>query len=227
MLVWASAAGIFSTLAKLGQFNWSALMLNEASCKLLRSQTAPTSAQGFHIYGNKWAIIVKPPVRGDNREPFSCRKEWRLLWQHIWAHKCKFSLCRKNAPHWQLLHCWLFFMFHVSCLGCLSWRWGYSDLLQMKSRTLSVLTGPAVCLWGRITVLSTLDCGTSAFRTQKIFFADIAKMLMLDSENPVVDAESMLRPRGHWYTIDHANSWTLGRSLRLVVSTRQKDKWTR
>lgn len=40
MLVQASAAGIFSTAAKLGQFSWSILMLKKASCKLPRRHSS-------------------------------------------------------------------------------------------------------------------------------------------------------------------------------------------
>jgi len=66
------------------------------------------------------------------------------------------------------------------------------------------------------------------WRLSKIFLANIAKRLMLDSENPVADSESMLisdkaiRDGAIDATIDHVKLLTVGRYLRrLVMSTRQ------
>lgn len=163
----------------------------------------------------------KPPVRGDSRENcFHAERNEGCFGHIFWAYKCQFSLCRNNAPHWQNYCTSDYFSCIISRLFELAMS--YSDLLQMKSRALSVLTQ-----------YLQFDC-EAASQCYPHWIAEHQHLILEDFlcwycqradvrlREPCCwrwKHAKAIRDRAIDATIDHANSWTVSKKTGDVYST--------
>ncbi|GJN15492.1 hypothetical protein PR202_gb02413 [Eleusine coracana subsp. coracana] len=190
-----SSADICSTWAKLGQFSWSTLMLKESLLQAARK--APTSALGFRIQCNKWAIIV------------------RLLLGEIPERTVFMQKGMKKAltPYFELTN--------AVRVGDLEL---FKSVADKFASTFSADRTRNLIVRLRHNVIRT-GLRNISISYSRISLSDIAKKLRLDSKDPVADAESIvakaIRDGAIDATIDHANGWMVSKETGDVYSTNE------
>nr|CAB3454094.1 unnamed protein product [Digitaria exilis] len=182
----------------LGKIRTIQLEYTDAKESLLQAaRKAPTTARGFRIQCNKWAIIV------------------RLLLGEIPERTVFMQKGMKAAltPYFELTN--------AVRVGDLEL---FRSVADKYSSTFSADRTRNLIVRLRHNVIRT-GLRNISISYSRISLADIAKKLRLDSENPVADAESIvakaIRDGAIDATIDHANGWMVSKETGDVYSTNE------
>ncbi|ONM04201.1 26S proteasome non-ATPase regulatory subunit 3 homolog A [Zea mays] len=182
----------------LGKIRTIQLEYTDAKESLLQAaRKAPTTARGFRIQCNKWAIIV------------------RLLLGEIPERTVFMQKGMKKAltPYFELTN--------AVRVGDLEL---FRTVADKFASTFSADRTRNLIVRLRHNVIRT-GLRNISISYSRISLADIAKKLRLDSENPVADAESIvakaIRDGAIDATIDHANGWMVSKETGDVYSTNE------
>ncbi|CAL5087083.1 unnamed protein product [Urochloa decumbens] len=182
----------------LGKIRTIQLEYTDAKESLLQAaRKAPSTARGFRIQCNKWAIIV------------------RLLLGEIPERTVFMQKGMKAAltPYFELTN--------AVRVGDLEL---FRSVADKFSSTFSADRTRNLIVRLRHNVIRT-GLRNISISYSRISLADIAKKLRLDSENPVADAESIvakaIRDGAIDATLDHANGWMVSKETGDVYSTNE------